>query len=83
MDCLGNLCLVSKSGNSKMNSEYPVGKSHKNGKYYKESLPAKQLMMYKMTNEHKQWGKIEILNHYYDIINLLNRRNEILNPTHD
>ena len=78
LDCLGNLCLVSKSGNSKMNDESPKGKADVSGKYYKENLPAKQLTMYKLTNTKSQWGKEEILNHYYDVLDLLNRKTEIL-----
>lgn len=78
LDCLGNLCLVSKSGNSKMNDESPKGKADQKGKYFKESLPAKQLTMYNITNTNGQWGEAEILNHYYDILDLLNRKNEIL-----
>lgn len=78
IDCLGNLCLVSKSGNSKMNNEAPEGKASENGKYYKKGLPAKQLIMYDKTNLEHQWGETEILNHYNDILDLLMRRNEIL-----
>ncbi len=78
LDCLGNLCLVSKSGNSKMNDDSPKGKADPKGKYFNENLPAKQLNMYKMTNEKGQWGEIEILHHYNDILDLLNRKNEIL-----
>ncbi|ADV50871.1 protein of unknown function DUF262 [Cellulophaga algicola DSM 14237] len=78
LDCLGNLCLVSKSGNSKMNDESPKGKADETGKYYKESLPAKQLIMYKETNQKHKWERGEILKHYYDVLELLERRNEIL-----
>lgn len=78
IDCLGNLCLVSKSGNSKMNDESPKGKADKNGKYYKPTLPPKQLVMYDLTNKEGQWGKTEILKHYNDLLELINRRNEIL-----
>ncbi|MDO6737374.1 DUF262 domain-containing protein [Wenyingzhuangia sp. 2_MG-2023] len=79
LDCLGNLCLVSKSGNSKMNNESPIGKADTSGKYYKEELPAKQLVMYNKTNDKKIWGKEEILSHYNDVLELLERKNEILN----
>ncbi len=79
IDCLGNLCLVSKSGNSKMNNEAPSGKADVNGKYYKSNLPAKQLVMYNNTNKKNAWGKVEILAHYYKVLDLINRRSEILN----
>lgn len=78
IDCLGNLCLISKSGNSKMNNESPKGKADEKGKYYKESLPPKQLIMYHKTNSTPEWGSTEILDHYYDILKLLARRNDIL-----
>ena len=78
LDCLGNLCLVSKSGNSKMNDESPKGKADVNGKYFKKSLPAKQLAMYNMTNGVGEWGPGQILEHYYEILDLLNEKDEIL-----
>ncbi|WCO00567.1 GmrSD restriction endonuclease domain-containing protein [Psychroserpens ponticola] len=83
LDCLGNLCLVSKSGNSKMNDESPKGKADKTGKYYKASLPAKQLIIYNKTNLKHKWGKEEILNHYYDVLGLLARKEEILKASLD
>lgn len=78
LDCLGNLCLVSKSGNSKMNDESPKGKADVEGKYYKPNLPAKQLIMYNKTNQDHKWESKQILDHYYDVLELLERRNEIL-----
>ncbi|HUH74673.1 MAG TPA: DUF262 domain-containing protein [Chitinophagales bacterium] len=78
LDCLGNLCLVSKSGNSKMNNESPIGKADKNGKYYKSTLAPKQLVMYDITNKKGKWGVNEILNHYTEVIELLDRRVKIL-----
>ncbi|EDP95163.1 DUF262 domain-containing protein [Kordia algicida OT-1] len=78
LDCLGNLCLVSKSGNSKMNDESPKGKADIKGKFYRSNLPAKQLVMYNKTNKEHKWEREQILNHYYDILELLNRKEEIL-----
>lgn len=78
LDCLGNLCLVSKSGNSKMNDDSPKGKADKTGKYYKASLPAKQLIMYKKTNAEHKWEREQILSHYHDVLKLLDRRKQIL-----
>lgn len=78
IDNLGNLCLISKSSNSKMNNEAPGGKASKEGKYYKTSLPPKQKLMYDLTNQQKAWtiGQIEL--HNLDVVELLATRNEIL-----
>ena len=78
MNNLGNLCLVSKSSNSRMNNEAPTGKADKNGKYYKSNLPPKQRIMYDITNEKNKWGNDEIANHYNEVVELLGRRTEIL-----
>lgn len=78
LDNLGNLCLVSKSSNSKMNNEHPTGKAAIDGKYYKTNLPPKQKVIYDLTNHKKQWGNIEILNHRIEIADLLDKREEIL-----
>jgi len=80
-DNLGNLCLVSKSSNSKMNNESPVGKadSSTTGKYYKSgNIPPKQKIMYDSTNTKGQWGDEEILNHKIEITDLLDKRESIL-----
>jgi len=78
LDNLGNLCLVSKSSNSKMNNEHPTGKAAIDGKYYKTNLFPKQKAIYDLTNRNKRWGNDEILNHRKDVINLLEKRKEIL-----
>lgn len=78
LDNLGNLCLVSKSSNSKMNNEHPTGKAAIDGKYYKTNLPPKQKVIYNLTNHKKKWGNEEILNHRTEIANLLDKREEIL-----
>lgn len=79
LDNLGNLCLVSKSSNSKMNNEHPTGKAAKDGKYYKTNLPPKQKRMYHITNRERKWGNDEITAHRDKVIDLLERRKEILN----
>lgn len=78
IDCLGNLCLVSKSLNSRMDDEMPIGKAAKDGKYYREGLPPKQKIMYKMTTSLGKWGPDEIKQHYSDITSMINKRREIL-----
>ena len=82
LDNLGNLCLVSKSSNSKMNNEHPVGKAKVDGKYYKEGkLPPKQKLMYDITNSKSLWGNDEIINHRNAIDTLINNKEEILYET--
>ncbi len=78
IDNLGNLCLVSKSSNSKMNNESPIGKASKDGKYYKTTLSPKQKMMYDLTNEKKAWEIDEIYHHYIEVVHLLADKNIIL-----
>jgi hypothetical protein len=78
IDNLGNLCLISKNSNSKMNNEDPVGKANTSGKYYRNDLPSKQKVMYDFTNEKNCWGASEIEKHYSDVIDLLDRAKEIL-----
>lgn len=78
IDCLGNLCLVSKSSNSKMNNEEPSGKAIA---YNSDTLTPKRKIMYEITRNSSSelmWGKDEIYNHYLDVVELLKRRKEIL-----
>lgn len=80
-DNLGNLCLVSKSSNSKMNNESPVGKADASptGKYYKNgNIPPKQKEMYDLTNINGKWEDAEILEHRSEIIELLSTKKKIL-----
>ena len=81
-DNLGNLCLVSKSSNSKMNNESPVGKADcsSTGKYYKSgNIPPKQKVMYDLTNHNGKWEDKEIMEHKKEVITLLDSRVDILN----
>lgn len=78
IDSLGNLCLVSKTMNSKMNNEDPKGKASKTGKYYMKRLSPKRKIMYDLTNKENKWGRNEIKKHEEDVIDLLQKRNEIL-----
>jgi hypothetical protein len=78
IDNLGNLCLVSKSANSRMNSEAPIGKAAKNGKYYNDKLTPKRKIMYDSTNKQNEWAEDEIKKHYKDVVYLLKQRNDIL-----
>ena len=76
---IGNLCIVSKSANSKMNSESPIGKANRGGKYYKENLPPKQKTMYDITNNTNAWGQTEIINHSKKVNELLSKGIKIRN----
>jgi uncharacterized protein with ParB-like and HNH nuclease domain len=69
LDSIGNLCLVSKSLNSKMNNEDPKGKA---SKYFKETLPPKQKVIYEITNSNNSWNIKEIELHRKEIDDLLN-----------
>lgn len=80
IDNFGNLCLVSKGGNSRMNNESPIGKAtNKSGKFYKESLPPKQRIMYDSTNENNDWSAEEISKHYKGTVDILRNREKLLN----
>lgn len=76
LNCLGNLCLVSKSMNSKMSSNTPSSKAEYFGK--KEKLPPKRQIMYEITNSHGKWNEKEILDHYNDVLRLIKDRKLIL-----
>ncbi len=77
-DNLGNLCLVSRGGNSKMNNEQPTGKAAQNGKYYHHNLPPKQKVMYDLTNAKNEWSRAEIEYHYKEVITMINNRDKII-----
>jgi uncharacterized protein with ParB-like and HNH nuclease domain len=79
VDNLGNLCLVGKSLNSKMNNESPVGKASKDsGKYYHRDLPPKQKEMYDLTNLKGKWTDEQILEHYRSTLDKLKNKENIL-----
>lgn len=81
IDSLGNLCLISKSANSRLNNEDPIGKAKTTGKYYRKDLPPKRKIIYDMTNHAKggpNWGEKEIKEHYNDILKLISLRTDIL-----
>lgn len=73
LDNLGNLCLVSKSSNSKMNNEHPTGKAASDGKYYRNNLPPKQKTMYEITQAKSKWGNDEIEQHKDEVIDLISK----------
>lgn len=79
IDNFGNLCLVSKGGNSRMNNESPIGKAtNKNGKFYNKNLPPKQRIMYDFTNKNNDWSPKEISKHYKMTTVVLSNREKLL-----
>jgi hypothetical protein len=82
-DWLGNLCLVSKSANSRMNNESPLGKADETGKYYNEDLPPKRKIMYDITNRKKNWTDTEIQDHHDEVVTLLNKSKHLLGILND
>ena len=81
IDNLGNLCLVSKSANSKMSDRLPLDRSSKENKFADDNIGPKRFIMYEITNKNKDWAEKEILEHYEDIVQLLNDRKDILGLT--
>lgn len=75
IDCLGNLCLVNKSMNSRMNDANPIGKATD---YQYDDLPPKRRIMYRTTRQCQNWTKQQILDHYRDLVRLLNERHDML-----
>ena len=75
IDCLGNLCLVSKSVNSRMNDAHPCYKVNNNKS---DDLPPKRRIMYRTTRQCQNWTKQQILDHYIDLVRLLNERHDLL-----
>lgn len=74
--CLGNLCLISKGANSRLNDRIAEDKAT-DPRYSKGILTPKRKMMYDSTKLDK-WNTEQIKAHYVAIIKLLEERNEIL-----
>lgn len=72
LDLIGNLCLISKSVNSRLSNQDAVSKA----KNYIASTP-KRKIMYQITSQ-EGWAKTQIEQHSNDIITLLEKRREIL-----
>lgn len=76
VDNLGNLCLLSKSANSRL-SDRDV--KEKVEVYGKGNMGPKRQIMYTMTESNGyNWGHDEIRQHYNDLVLLLSKREEIL-----
>ncbi|GEM_PF-856281 len=77
LHALGNLCLVSKSANSRLSdrSAYEKATDHR---YSSGILPPKRKIMYELTRTVKEWNVEQIQQHHDDVLALLGRRCEIL-----
>lgn len=71
LENLGNLYLISKSINSKMSNQLPVAKME-----YKAENPNRRIMYY--LTALKGWDKDVIVEHYKDLVKLLQERDTIL-----
>ena len=83
IDNLGNLCLISKRTNSRLQDVSPLEKVDERSEDI--IFTPKRQIMYQITRKNrskpnkKAWAKNEIETHYQNVIKLLNKRYEILN----
>lgn len=78
INCLGNLCLISKSSNSRLSDRDIKEKVQTFGK---GNLGAKRQIMYKMSKDSEEtytWNKEKIKKHYNNIMQLIEKRVDIL-----
>lgn len=73
VDCIGNLCLMSRRHNSSLNDKDAREKANVD----KRGLQPKRKIMYEITND-DDWGKTQIEEHQKDIELLLASRKKIL-----
>ena len=74
---IGNLCLISKGANSKLNDRSALDKAT-DKRYSSGDLLPKRKIMYKQTGSLNKWNKDEIIPHDKLIWELLSRANSIL-----
>ncbi|MFD2203046.1 DUF262 domain-containing protein [Shivajiella indica] len=79
---LGNLCLISKGANSKLNDRSAWDKAT-DPRYSGGILTPKRKIMYATTQKSKMWNATQIKEHYNEIIKLLSNRYKILDPDHE
>ena len=83
IDNLGNLCLISKSANSRLSDRDAKEKAET---FNKGNLGANRQIMYAITKNKKNNGNYreeQIKQHYNELLNLLSERKEILDFTDD
>ena len=81
IDNLGNLCLISKSANSRLSDRDVKEKVETFGK---GNLGANRQIMYSETRNHDgtyTWNKDKIKKHYNELLELLSKRKDILGLT--
>lgn len=81
IDNLGNLCLISKSANSRLSDRDVKEKVETFGK---GNLGANRQIMYNETDNHDgtyTWDKDKIKKHYNELLKLLSKREDILKLT--
>ena len=76
LNSLGNLCLISKSVNSRLSDRTPKEKVER---CESNNMGPKRQIMYATTKNH-DWGVEKIKLHHEDIVQLLEHRKEILGP---
>ncbi len=79
---LGNLCLISKGANSKLNDRSAWDKAT-DPRYSGGVLTPKRKIMYATTQKSKKWNAKQIRAHYDELINMLSIRHEILNRDYE
>jgi len=81
IDNLGNLCLISKSANSRLSDRDTKEKAET---FNTGNLGANRQIMYTITrNNNGNYRKEQIKQHYNELLDLLSKRKEILNITND
>lgn len=79
IDNLGNLCLISKGANSRLNDRDVKEKVQT---YKNKNMGANRQIMYFITEDHLfEWDEKDIRNHYNDLLSLLAKRATILCTT--
>lgn len=74
LNLLGNLCLISKSANSRLSDRTPKEKAER---YESSNMGPKRQIMYATTRDY-DWDAEKIKLHHKDIVQLLELRKEIL-----
>ena len=76
IDNLGNLCLISKSANSRLSDRDAKEKAET---FDKGNLGANRQIMYAITKENNgNYRKEQIIGHYNELLDLISKRKKIL-----